>query len=104
LIRAREYSIVVETLTGSGGTVNLGGSALIRGLVAEAGDVGGSTFSMIKAKFGGRIRSKGEVGQVNEALLKVLCHNIVVVGQSMHEQGVEPTFWTESAVVQKVPV
>ncbi len=47
---------------------------------------------MVKGKFGGRLRSRGEVGQVNEALAKVLCHNIVVVGQSIHELGIEPAF------------
>src|SRR5678816_134420 len=31
--------------------------------------------SMIKARFGERLRSKSETAQVNEALAKVLCHN-----------------------------
>ena len=35
-----------------------------------------STFSMIKAKFGDSLRSKTETAQVNEALCKILCHNI----------------------------
>ncbi len=30
---------------------------------------------------------------MNEALGKVLCHNIRVVSQSMDELGVEPVFW-----------
>ena len=51
-----------------------------------------STFSMIKAKFGGAIRSKGDTAIINEALCKVLCHNICCVIQSMHELGIEPTF------------
>lgn len=51
-----------------------------------------STFSMIKAKFGERVRSKTEEAQINEALLKVLCHNICVVIQSMYELGIEPDF------------
>ena len=37
-----------------------------------------STFSMVKAKFGGHIRSKGDTAQINEALCKVLCHNLCV--------------------------
>ncbi|MDT7540591.1 MAG: hypothetical protein QOE33_495 [Acidobacteriota bacterium] len=53
-----------------------------------------STFSMIKAKFGERVRSKTERAQVNEALCKVLCHNICVVIQSVYEPGIEPSFWT----------
>jgi hypothetical protein len=47
---------------------------------------------MIKAKFGERLRSKTETAQVNEALCKVLCHNLCVVIQSMYELGVDPSF------------
>jgi transposase len=42
-----------------------------------------TTFHMIKSKFGDAVRSKTEVAQVNEVLLKVLCHNICVVIQEM---------------------
>jgi diadenosine tetraphosphatase ApaH/serine/threonine PP2A family protein phosphatase len=35
-----------------------------------------STFSMVKAKFGDSIRSKTDTAMVNEALCKILCHNI----------------------------
>lgn len=35
-----------------------------------------STFSMLKRKFQGKLMFKNEVGQTNEALAKVLCHNI----------------------------
>lgn len=45
---------------------------------------------MIKTKFGGRLRSKDKVAQVNEILAKVLCHNICVVIQEMHELGTFP--------------
>ncbi len=48
---------------------------------------------MIKAKFGDALRSKTEVAQVNEALCKVLCHNICCLIQSIFELGIEPTFW-----------
>jgi transposase len=51
-----------------------------------------STFSMIKAKFGARIRSKTPTAQINEALCKVLCHNVCCVIQSMFEFGIEPNF------------
>lgn len=51
-----------------------------------------TTFSMIKAKFGERLRSKTETAQINEALCKVLCHNLCVVIQSMYELDVDPTF------------
>lgn len=51
-----------------------------------------STFSMIKAKFGEAVRSKSDAGQINEALCKVLCHNLCCVIQSMYEFGIVPTF------------
>ena len=38
-----------------------------------------STFSMLKRKFQGKLMLKNEVGQTNEALAKVLCHNITVL-------------------------
>jgi len=56
-----------------------------------------STFSMIKRKFGGALRSKKETSQVNELLCKVLAHNLVVLVHEMHELGVTPEFWGESA-------
>jgi len=56
-----------------------------------------TTFSMIKAKFGGSVRAKSPVAQVNEVLCKVLCHNICVLIQSIYELGLEPTFWTSEA-------
>ncbi|HEV7397191.1 MAG TPA: transposase [Pyrinomonadaceae bacterium] len=56
-----------------------------------------TTFSMIKAKFGERLRSKTETAQINEALCKVLCHNLCVVIQSMYELGIEPEFTSEAA-------
>ena len=56
-----------------------------------------TTFHMIKSKFGQRLRSKTMTAQMNEALCKVLCHNLCVVIQSMHEFGVEPMFLAEAA-------
>ena len=49
-----------------------------------------SAFSSMKRKFGDFIRSKTEVAQKNEALLKVLAHNIVCVVRSIHELGIAP--------------
>ena len=46
----------------------------------------------MKRKFGDTIRSKSLTAQVNEALLKVLCHNLVCVIHEMHESGITPTF------------
>jgi Transposase DDE domain len=61
-----------------------------------------STFSMIKAKFGDRLRSKIDSAQVNEMLLKIVCHNVCVLIQSMYELGVEPTLCAESLLDRKV--
>jgi transposase len=57
-----------------------------------------TTFHMIKSKFGQRLRSKTLTAQVNEALCKVLCHNLCVVIQSVHELGIETNFEAESAL------
>lgn len=51
-----------------------------------------TTFHMIKSKFGQRLRSKTMTAQINEALCKVLCHNLCVVIQSRHELGIETEF------------
>ena len=40
---------------------------------------------MVKRKFGGSVRSKTPNAQVDEASLKFLCHNIVVLIQSIYE-------------------
>jgi transposase len=55
-----------------------------------------STFSMIKAKFGDHVRSKSDAAMINEALCKVLCHNVVVLIQSACELGIEATFWQKA--------
>ena len=53
-----------------------------------------TAFSMIKRKFGDSLRSKGDTAMVNEALCKILCHNIVVVIHEMRELGIRPDFGT----------
>jgi hypothetical protein len=52
---------------------------------------------MIKANFGQRLRSKSLTAQINEALCKVLCHNLCVLIQSVHELGIDPAFDNEAA-------
>ncbi len=52
-----------------------------------------TTFSMIKAKFGSRIRSKTPVAQVNAILCKVLCHNLCCLVSAFYELGIEASFW-----------
>ncbi|HZZ79735.1 MAG TPA: transposase [Gemmataceae bacterium] len=54
-----------------------------------------STVSMIKRKFGDSVRSKTDAAMVNETLMKVVCHNIVVLIHEMYELGIEPVFWSE---------
>ena len=64
-----------------------------------------TVFSMIKMKFGGSVRAKTSVAQVNEVLCKILCHNICVLISSIYELELEPIFWTsdtKEAVVPKV--
>ena len=53
-----------------------------------------STVQMVKSKFGDSVRSKTWTAQVNEVLCKIICHNICVVIQEMHELGIEPDFLT----------
>jgi len=55
-----------------------------------------STFSMVKSRFGERLRSRTRTAQVNEVLCKVLCHNLCVLVQSIYELGVEVTFSSET--------
>jgi transposase len=56
-----------------------------------------TTFHMIKSKFGDSLRSKTKTAQINEALCKVLCHNICCLIQSMYELNLKPKFWAEVA-------
>jgi hypothetical protein len=51
-----------------------------------------STMAMIKAKFGDSLRSKTNVAMINEALCKIVCHNICCLIQSIHELGITATF------------
>jgi transposase len=62
-----------------------------------------STFSMIKAKFGDSVRSKMDVAMMNEALCKVLCHNLCCLIMSTHELGIEATFWEKIADSPQTP-
>jgi len=47
---------------------------------------------MIKEKLSEDVNSRKERSQFNEVLLKILCHNICVVIQEIHELGLDPEF------------
>jgi hypothetical protein len=51
-----------------------------------------TTNFMIKSKLDDRVRSRNTFAKYNGILLKILCHNIVVLIQSMFELGIEPEF------------
>lgn len=71
-----------------------------------------STVNMIKAKFGDSVRSKTNVAMKNEALAKILCHNLCCLIQSAYELGIEATFWkrdepvpeSESKMIDVTPI
>ena len=63
-----------------------------------------TTFSMMKTKFGDAVRSKSDIGLVNEVLAKALAHNICVVIKAMETCGVEPPFCATIAPAQKEAV
>jgi transposase len=58
-----------------------------------------TTFSMVKRKFGSSVRAKTFPAQVNEVLLKCLCHNLSVLVHAIHELGIEPSFWSRMEAV-----
>lgn len=57
-----------------------------------------ATFSVIKRKFGESTRAKTDTARVNEALVKVLSHNICVVIRTMHTLGITPVFDQEEEI------
>lgn len=61
-----------------------------------------SAFHMLKAKFGKHLKCKTWTGQVNEALCKVLCHNLCVLVHSIYELGLAPEFWENGSSVKKI--
>ncbi len=48
-----------------------------------------STFSMLKRKFQRNLMLRKEIGQINEALAKVLCHNICVLVTELYASGLK---------------
>lgn len=56
-----------------------------------------ATFSALKRKFGGAVRSKRFHAQANEILCKILCHNLSCLVHAVHELGIEPSFRASAA-------
>jgi transposase len=56
-----------------------------------------TAFHMIKSGFGSRLLSISRDAQYNEALCKVLCHNICVLIQAIYELGIDPRFCSEAS-------
>ncbi len=52
-----------------------------------------SAFSMIKRKFGDAVRAKTDIAMRNEALAKILCHNVACLISAWHELKIEPSAW-----------
>jgi transposase len=55
-----------------------------------------TAFSMIKGTLGSALRSKSDTGQINEALCKVLAHNVRVLIHAMHALNIHPIFGSET--------
>ena len=63
-----------------------------------------TAYSTIKRLFTETIRSEKPVAQINEMLLKVLCHNIVVIIHEMFEMDVHPFFASaDSRLLRSLP-
>ena len=60
-----------------------------------------SAFSMIKRKFGDAVRAKTDVAMRNEALAKILCHNIACCISAWYELGIDPSPWMPGAGAAK---
>lgn len=58
-----------------------------------------ATFSAIKRKLGGSLRSKDLVSQTNELLCKILAFNITILIHEAHELGIEIDFAEEGGRV-----
>lgn len=57
-----------------------------------------TVFHMVKSKFKDSLRSKTKTAQINELLLKILCHNICCVIQEMFELGIKGEFKLEENI------
>lgn len=56
-----------------------------------------TTFHIIKSKFSGAVRSKKQITQINEILIKIFSHNICIVIQEINKLGIKAKFSLEQA-------
>jgi hypothetical protein len=63
-----------------------------------------TAFNVTTRKFGDNVRSGSDVAKVNEALAKLVCHNICCVIISQCELEIEPIFWQNSELHERVSV
>lgn len=61
-----------------------------------------TAFSMIRACLGTNLRSTSTVAQYNEAICKVICHNLRVLCRAMHEEDISPNFDSVASYVAKI--
>ena len=54
-----------------------------------------STISAVKRKFGDSVRSKTDAAQKNEAVCKLICHNLTCLIAAIYELGIVPEFWQD---------
>jgi hypothetical protein len=66
----------------------------IVGIVLAAG----CSSQSVKRKFGASVRFKALPAQINETLLKCLCHNLSALVHAIHELKIDPAFWTRLEV------
>jgi len=61
-----------------------------------------TAFSMIRACLGTSLRSTSRIAQYNEAICKVICHNLRVLCRAMHEEELSPNFESVASYVARV--
>ena len=62
-----------------------------------------SAVSMVKRKFGDHVRSRTDMSMKNEALCKLVAHNLCCVIMSQCELGIEAEFWPELPAAEADP-
>ncbi|VVC00791.1 Transposase DDE domain protein [uncultured archaeon] len=63
-----------------------------------------SVFHSLKIKFGNNLRCKNMTGMRNEILVKVLCYNIAVLIQEIHELGIQVDYCAENYSAQQIKI